>query len=93
MDVSVGEAVKLRRRTTSTKAQILREAEEEAKRWKQKLDKRMRKKVKRSVGQTGAGTSSGDGLPGEVSLTACAISAQAAGHFRPEEFSLPKAWI
>lgn len=92
MDVSVGEAVKLRRRTTSTKAQILREAEEEAKRWKQKLDKRKRKKVKRSVGQTGAGTSSGDGRPGEVSLTACAINAQAAGHFRPEEFSLPNSF-
>jgi len=82
---SIGEAVKLRRRASSN-ARVLKEiaaVNEEAQRWKRKLDKRKRKREKLSTGPTKSNCLE------NVSLSTSAATAEQFGYFRPQEFALP----
>ena len=89
-DITIGEVVKLRRRTASIPRALreLEAANQEVQRLRQKLDRRKRKKENLRLATSKSEKKSVE----EVSLSSSAVSAQRSGHFKQQEFSLPDSW-
>ena len=89
-DLSIGEAVKLRRRSSAANSILVKEiaaADEKVLRLRRKLEKKKRKKAR--LAHPG---DSGKVSIEEVSLSSSAITAWQSDHFVHREFSLPPSF-
>ena len=92
-DLSIGEAVKLRRRSSTANSILVKEiaaADEKVLRLRRKLEKKKRKKAR--LAHPGDPGDSGKVSIEEVSLSSSAITAWQSDHFVHREFSLPPSF-